>query len=51
MLGLCSLHRQVNELNHSSSSSARLASVIETLKFVSGECSSNDDSLLTEIEK
>ena len=37
VLGLCSLHRRAD---HTSSSSARLASVIEPLAFVSGECSS-----------
>ena len=37
MLRLCSLHRQVD---HSSSSSAHLASVLEPNEFVSGECSS-----------
>ena len=42
VLGLLSLHRQVD---HSSSSLAHLASVIEPLEFVSGACSCNSISL------
>ena len=37
VLGLCSLHRRVDQ---SSSSLARLASVIEPLELASGKCSS-----------
>ena len=38
-MGLIYTSRQVD---HSSSSSARLAKVIEPLEFVGGECSSNN---------